>query len=579
MRGPSARLAMRPLFLTVLPLWLLRAVAEAFEVTRDGYLKISTDVMWKNFLEGYVDSRCFRLCWERWLPMDIDFTDPGYYIVYQNVDRDWHDILDRPSEQYCGRLSYARAFQRCYISYCGGLFARVPNPPMGNHEGDKPKLWAWTSEYVARYGPGEASFEDYNFLPEENTFWGPFPLGLTAACFKAPDQVFSSNLTDLNLIKTKAINSTDGRFPLPQAIRKLLIPIWTSPNLLDYWSYSLQVEHVDDQIEEPRPLTDLHKKIITTYIAAIFAYAHLLSISSNSKRRFPEAVQLLAFCLIPLLPAIQLLHNFIDAMIFLSDGEPGENYYLLAGIAGVVIYEKPTYRARLLEVDVSHLAPSSLSRMDFQWLGRLIGIAINLGALMFTIIPYFSRLTYRFHGATFCAATGFDHRVGWIATSALVPIFTTLVLHLINKDWVLQEGTERNQNTEDWKSRLALEWTAATVVLEILIMLTGRVTVTEVIFDRLLRGKLQFVLVAVMTAALVLASAWRPLSLLYSNPSKPFHKSLIWLLVVISAAYSFLVFLLQIFLDMEEYADLALDFVLPWNYRWQIPRPAWSEWL
>ncbi len=450
---------------------------------------------------------------------------------------------------------------------------------MGSHEGDKPKLWAWTSEYVARYGPGVASFEDYTFLPEENTFWGPFPLGLTAACFTAPDQVFSSNLTDHNLIKTKAINSTDGRFPLPQAIRKLLIPIWTSPNLLDYWSYTLQAERVDDQFEDPRPLTDLHKKIITTYLAAIGAYAHLLSISSNSKFRFSEAVQFLAFCLIPPLPAIQFLHNCIDAMIFLSDGKPREMSHLVAGIAGVVLYEKPAYRARLLEVDVSHLAPSNSSRMDFQWLGRLIWILINLGALLFTIIPYFSRLAYRFHGATFCAATGFDHRVGWIATSALVPISTTLILHFLNKEWALQEATERNENTEDWKSRLALEWTAATILLEFLIMITGRATVTEVIFDRLLRGKLQFVLVAVMTAALVLASAWRPLSLLYSNPNRALHKSLVWFLIAVSFVYSFLVFLLQIFLDVEEYADLALDFVLPWNHRWQLPKPAWSDWL
>jgi hypothetical protein len=323
----------------------------------------------------------------------------------------------------------------------------------------------------------------------------------------------------------------------------------------------------------------LHKKIITTYIAAIAAYAHLLSISSNSKRRFPEAVQLLAFCLVPLLPAIQLLHNIIDAIIFHSDGKPWEISYLLAGVAGVVLYEEPAYRARLLEVDSNHLAPSNLSRMDFQWLGRLIWILVNLGVLMFTIIPYFSRLTYRFHGATFCAATGFDHRIGWVATSALVPIFTTLTLHLINKDWALQENTERNQNTEDWKSRLALEWTAATVLLEVLIMITGRVTVTEVIFDRFLRGKLQFVLVAMMTLTMVLASAWRPLSLWYSNPTRRLHKSLIWFLVVISFGYSLLVFLLQIFLDMEEYADLALDFVLPWNHRWQVPMPAWSEWL
>lgn len=32
--------------------------------------------MWKAFLKDYVDSRCFRSCWKRWLPTNIDFTNP-----------------------------------------------------------------------------------------------------------------------------------------------------------------------------------------------------------------------------------------------------------------------------------------------------------------------------------------------------------------------------------------------------------------------------------------------------------------------------------------------------------------------
>jgi hypothetical protein len=39
-----------------------------------------------------------------------------------------------------------------------------------------------------------------------------------------------------------------------------------------------------------------------------------------------------------------------------------------------------------------------------------------------------------------------------------------------------------------------------------------------------------------------------------------------------------LVFVLQIFVDMEELADLRLGFVLPWNYRWMIPGPSLLTW-
>jgi hypothetical protein len=45
----------------------------------------------------------------------------------------------------------------------------------------------------------------------------------------------------------------------------------------------------------------------------------------------------------------------------------------------------------------------------------------------------------------------------------------------------------------------------------------------------------------------------------------------------LACAAAFL-FVLQIFVDMEEPADLRLGFVLPWNYRWMIPGPGLLSW-
>jgi hypothetical protein len=47
-----------------------------------------------------------------------------------------------------------------------------------------------------------------------------------------------------------------------------------------------------------------------------------------------------------------------------------------------------------------------------------------------------------------------------------------------------------------------------------------------------------------------------------------------WLVLLGAFAYALLVFVLRIFVDMEELVDLRLGFVLPWNYRWMIPGPS-----
>ena len=48
-------------------------------------------------------------------------------------------------------------------------------------------------------------------------------------------------------------------------------------------------------------------------------------------------------------------------------------------------------------------------------------------------------------------------------------------------------------------------------------------------------------------------------------------------LLRLALGYAFAVILLQIYLDKEEYADLALDFILPWNSRPPILNLAWVD--
>ncbi|KAF2112807.1 hypothetical protein BDV96DRAFT_689039 [Lophiotrema nucula] len=354
----------------------------------------------------------------------------------------WRDFINCTSTQYCERLSGARAFQRCYISQCGGIFAMLPVASDGT-DADVMKLWAWVSEYVARYGEGyNIGFEDFEFVDlnhESFGRWGSFPVGLTVACEIAPEKVFSSNLTE-----------------------KYLMPIWTSPNLPDYWSYKLE----PDVIPEARSVQDLRKKIIGPYIFAATAFAHLLSITSTSTHLIVEVVNFAAFCLNPLLPAIQIVHNLVDAALLVFSGEAFEKSYLLAGIFGATIYEegnalRETFRARLLEIDVIDLTPTIQTR-DTKWWIRLIGIIVNLAFILYSTTPYFFRLVYTFKGASYTAATGFDHRLGWVSISALVPLIATLGLHLLNREWALRQGAQPNRNTGDWKARLALGLCAAT---------------------------------------------------------------------------------------------------------------------
>ena len=84
----------------------------------------------------------------------------------------------------------------------------------------------------------------------------------------------------------------------------------------------MKMRHIDVEVTEPQVLSDLHTPLIGTSIFAITAYSHLLSLSSRSKCWIIEGAQVIALCLVPVLPVVQLAHNIADAPIHMWSDNP-----------------------------------------------------------------------------------------------------------------------------------------------------------------------------------------------------------------------------------------------------------------
>jgi hypothetical protein len=200
-----------------------------------------------------------------------------------------------------------------------------------------------------------------------------------------------------------------------------LMPMWLSSDLGKHWSCKPPPSSLE--IDNPRSLSDVYTHTKATYIFAFIAYAHLLSLTSKSDRYYLEFIELVAYLLLPVLPVIQFTHNLADILVHALSGRPWGSEYLLSALCGQIIYDMPPnnfpFRGRILDVEVQKLEASAREEVDLRWTLRLIGIGANFFMLLCTVIPYFQRLGIRFEAADYVATTGWDHRSGWVAFTAL----------------------------------------------------------------------------------------------------------------------------------------------------------------
>ncbi len=520
----------------------------------------------------------------------MNVTNP---LIQQRADLGPVNETASTSAQACLELVSTRGFQRCYVSRCGGLSARSHNRVFSLQG------WAWSVKYLSS---GQTNLSGVD-LPQ----WKPFPLGFTAACFEyvhkskhaedpevelvvgtpAPLGMGLGNPTSASDLASSAkarLLSDENRFRLPTRLGRLILPIWRSSELDTLWDYNIY-QGSTDIIEHPRSLSDLHKHLIGVYVTVLCAYAHYLSISSNKGVSIYRGIQLITYGVLPTIGAIQAAHNLVDAIIHCINGVGIGWGYLGAHLLGYQIYDQRiaihASRLPLLDLSLTDVISTSNGLKDAKWYIRFIGVTINFIAFVFAALPYAVRLSYTHLGMTYCATTGFDHRAGWLALSAFIPLTGTLGLHSMNKTWKVQnliaQPALTSQRPWNWPWRFSVDLFGATLLLNFLINLTGRNSLIG-----LLGGFIQrYITLILFIVGATLFAAWccySALQLLFSNPDRWPSKVVLGSALVGVIGYAISVFLWQIFLDMEEYADLALDFVFPWNYRWMQPAPGWLGW-
>lgn len=84
--------------------------------------------------------------------------------------------------------------------------------------------------------------------------------------------------------------------------------------------------------------------------------------------------------------------------------------------------------------------------------------------------------------AIYIAATGLDHRLGWVAFRGMVSIFITLLRHVINVDWSSNPNLHLpRRSTFDWKMEILLEIVAAAIGQSTRSMLMRRISTSTLI--------------------------------------------------------------------------------------------------
>jgi len=292
-----------------------------------------------------------------------------------------------------------------------------------------------------------------------------------------------------------------------------------------------------------------------------------------------ETIQLLAFALFPALPVVQFVNNALKAIFLILTGTAGNLQYFLAATCGKYVFEvsqasgQNPFRARLIHVPFQDLSSETYPYLDGRWLGRFLLIFANLTPVTLSLVNYFQRLCIRAGEATYVGSVGLDHRLGWVAFGGMFSTVGTLMLHLVNPKWSYNPPPLATVDP-DRELGVFLEIMAAAWCQELLILITGRIT-PVILLQRLLGQHAKLVFVTVALIGLLFINYQRHIAIVFSNPASRLRKSSLFGSVVLLVLYCSAIAFLQLFVDVEEIADIRMGWVYPWNYRWQMPNPSW----
>jgi len=197
--------------------------------------------------------------------------------------------------------------------------------------------------------------------------------------------------------------------------------------------------------EDPRNASQFPAKAAAIHAFSLFAYGHYLSLTIYSHSWALEALQVIAFGFFPALPLVQLCNNILVVIQKIADGFVGDPIYCFSAALGLFAKtvdlggdrrpEPPQY-LRLVDVDRSDLQQVSTpfswdNWRNWRWVGRLIGLIVNLILSLLGTVVYVRRVQITYQGATFVANLGIDHRLGWLEIGGLSAVILSIFVYLM----------------------------------------------------------------------------------------------------------------------------------------------------
>ena len=221
----------------------------------------------------------------------------------------------------------------------------------------------------------------------------------------------------------------------------------------------------------------------------------------------------------------------------------------------------------ILDVNPNGLDAEQQPCTTLPYLARTALLVANAAVLGLSVGAYIERLKVRYHSASYVAALGLDHRMGWLAIGALATTLVSLPIQLINTRWRVRT----NVNDEASKRWPELAWVAliAASIQDVLQHLTNRplfLFVSGVLWlhrnSRRILGRFVIVYWALNLAILafiIRKVRWRRDRIFY----------LLGILCVV------MVPIVQLVYDIKEVLNIRDEKYEPWNYRWAVNDPPW----
>jgi hypothetical protein len=374
----------------------------------------------------------------------------------------------------CDHLLIRTKLPQCYISTCGEMddsciipyLNRLVSFPEDQLAVASIGLWGACSQRKLRQ---DLRFSNVSYVVQGRDYsfsfqgWEPM----------------SSNEELGSLLQARA---SDNRLVLPSWLRQYFHPIWRQDNLLSSLGYRPPLD--SENVGNPRSVVDLldYRIAFSVHFFATVAYAHLLHTVSESEGNWIEAVQVIIFIILPTLPTIQLVNSFLK-VILKSAWSAGFRYNISA-LCGQQLFERretSKYRSRLIDLSTNELKSEKQSYRSAQFWGRFGAILVNFYLVTARFAAYVRRLRSTIpgagHTAIYLAATGFDHRLGWVSFGGLISTVITLLRHIVNVEWSMAPNLHLpRRSTFDWKMEVWLEIIAAALGQSMLMRLTNRMT-------------------------------------------------------------------------------------------------------